>query len=59
MTIVLHQLKKDIVRTRVLVALWFLLVLGQFALVGWNTKPGDVLLQTIFPILATLLTFFN
>jgi len=59
MNLLIHQFKKDILRTRVVLGLWLLLVVVQFALVGWNLKPGDALMQSLFPMLSGLLIFFN
>ncbi|MCE0499548.1 MAG: hypothetical protein LV481_16540 [Methylacidiphilales bacterium] len=59
MNLVLHQFRKDILRTRVVLALWLLLVVLQFALVGWTAKPGDAVMQSLYPMLSELLTVFN
>ena len=59
MNLVLHQFRKDILRTRVVLALWLVLVVLQFALVGWTAKPGDAVMQSLYPMLFTLLTVFN
>jgi len=59
MNLVIHQLNKDVRRTRVVLAFWFLLVVLQFTLVGWTAKPGDVLMQSILPMLSGVLAFFN
>jgi len=59
MNLVLHLFKKDILRTRVVLAFWLFLVVLQFALVGWNVKPGDALMQTLSSTLFGLLMVFN
>lgn len=59
MNLVFHQLKKDILRTRVVLVLWFVLVVLQFAFIGWSAKPGDALMQSLSPMLSGLLTIFN
>jgi len=59
MNLVFHQLKKDIFRTRIVLALWLILVVLQFSLIGWNIKPGDNVMQTLATTLYELLTVFN
>lgn len=59
MNLVFHQLKKDILRTRLLLGFWLVLVILQFALAGWTVKPGDALMQSLDQMLNVLLTFFN
>ncbi len=59
MNIVLHQFKKDILRTRVVAGLWLLLSILQFALIAWNVQPGDTVMQTLYTVSFGLLTFFG
>jgi len=59
MNLAIHQLKKDVRRTRVPLALWLLLVVFQFALLGWTAKPGDMVMETMLPMFSALLAFFG
>lgn len=59
MNLVIHQFKKDILRTRVVLALWLLLIVIQLVLASWVPKPGDTLMQGFSTALSGLLAAFN
>jgi hypothetical protein len=46
-----HQLKKDLLRTRLLVGLWLFFSLLRFALAGASTNPSDVAQQMLLSML--------
>ena len=48
MNIVTHVLKKDLRRTRVMLAIWLALLALQFALIGSAYKPRDNQMQTFY-----------
>ncbi|MEI6560484.1 MAG: hypothetical protein WCO68_00185 [Verrucomicrobiota bacterium] len=54
-----HLLKKDIRRSRVLLAMWFLLIVAQFALTGSGANPSDRAMQAAFQMIAVLVPFFQ
>jgi len=59
MNLVLHQFRKDILRTRLVLVLWSLMVVLQFGLACWTVKPGDAVMQTLSTTLYGLLMVFN
>ena len=52
MNLLWHQLKKDLLRTRLLVGLWLFFSLLQFGLVGASANPSDVAQQMLLSMLA-------
>jgi ABC-type transport system involved in multi-copper enzyme maturation permease subunit len=59
MNIVTHILKKDIRRERVLLAVWLLLLVLQFVLIGSSINPGDLLMQAVYRVLSVLVPLFQ
>lgn len=56
---VTHVLKKDVRHSRVLLAVWLLLVVLQFVLIGSGASPGDRLMQALYSTLSTLVPLFQ
>jgi hypothetical protein len=54
MNLLWHQLKKDLLRTRLLVGLWLFFSLLQFCLVGASANPSDIANQMLLSMLAVL-----
>ncbi|MEO8205371.1 MAG: hypothetical protein ABI615_04265 [Chthoniobacterales bacterium] len=50
-----HLFKKDVRHTRILLAVWLVLVLLQFTLVGIGASPGDKVMQAVYETLTVIL----
>ena len=59
MNLVVHQFKKDLRRTSLLLGLWSLIIIIQVLLIGVNPKPGDVLLSWSLPVTGMVLGTIN
>ena len=61
MNIVLHNLKKDLRKLRILLVFWFVLLAMHFSLVatGFKLMESDLTLQTIFNMIAMVLPFLQ
>ena len=56
---IFHLLKKDLRRSRVLLAMWFLLIIAQFALIGSGVNPSDRVMQVAFQMISVLVPLFQ
>jgi hypothetical protein len=59
MNLIIHQLRKDLLRTRWLILLWCLVLVLRFALVGANNDPSDNAWQITYQLLTTLTTLLD
>ena len=59
MNLVIHQLKKDLYRMRVPLALWLALAEGPLLLTGWNVQPDDLIAQQLRDFLFRVFFLFE
>jgi len=59
MNLATHILKKDIRHSAILLAVWLLLIVLQFVLIGSAINPGDRLMQGLYSFLSTLVPLFQ
>ncbi len=62
MNLILHHFRKDLRSQRILLGVWFFLVLLQFAIAVWTPRPGDLLMLGLYsgasmflPLLSSLI----
>jgi hypothetical protein len=56
---ILHLFKKDVRHSRILLAVWLLLVALQCALIGSSARPGDLVLQGIYLAISVMVPLFQ